>query len=107
MSRRHTPRDPRWAARGAEQPPGPPSGGPRPDRAAPPPRKRRRVFLAVFLAVQLLFLVSVVVAALSGTGTPGECRGPTGEELEVCEDASTRGPPSACGSSSSCGQRST
>jgi hypothetical protein len=35
--------------------------------------------------------VSVVVAALSGTGTPGECRGLTGEELEVCEDASDAG----------------
>ncbi|MDI3403839.1 hypothetical protein [Streptomyces cavernicola] len=37
------------------------------------PRKRRRVFLWVFLAIQLLFLVWVITGAASAGGTPEDC----------------------------------
>jgi hypothetical protein len=36
--------------------------------SAPPPRKRRRVFLWVFLAVQVLFLIWVIGGAASAGG---------------------------------------
>jgi hypothetical protein len=85
----HTPQEPTPSSstwQGPQQ--GPPPGHP-PDQkgTAPPPRKRHRVFFWVFLAVQILFLIFVIVGASTGSGTPEECRGLTGEELEVCEAA--------------------
>lgn len=102
MSRRHRAREPRWGP-SAPQEPGPPqSGWPAPPPGSPPaspslpqtshpPRKRRRVFPWVFLAVQILFLIWVITGAASGSGTPAECRGRTGDALELCEDASDVG----------------
>ncbi len=37
------------------------------------PQKKRRVFLWVFLAVQVLFIVWVVGGASTGSGTPTDC----------------------------------
>ncbi|GAA2908597.1 MULTISPECIES: hypothetical protein [Streptomyces] len=37
--------------------------------------------------MQILFLILVIVGATSGSGTPEECRGLTGNDLELCEDA--------------------
>ncbi|CAM5331272.1 hypothetical protein SALBM311S_07663 [Streptomyces alboniger] len=53
----------------------------------PQPKKRRRIFLWLFLAVQILFLIFVIMGATSGNGTPEECRGQTGDALKLCEDA--------------------
>ena len=41
---------------------------PYPPGAIPPPRKRRRVFLWVFLAIQVLFVIWVIAGAASGGG---------------------------------------
>jgi hypothetical protein len=57
----------------------------------PGPRKRRRLFLWFFLAVQVLFVIWVVMGAMSGSGTPHECRGLTGSDLKLCEDAGDTG----------------
>ncbi|MFF0889978.1 hypothetical protein [Streptomyces sp. NPDC003456] len=54
---------------------------------APPPEKRRRVFFWVFLAVQLLFLAWVIWGATTADGTPAECRGLTGDDQDLCNDA--------------------
>ncbi|MFG2127615.1 hypothetical protein ACGFNV_07420 [Streptomyces sp. NPDC048751] len=53
----------------------------------PQPKKRRRVFLWLFLAVQIAFLIWVITGAASGSGTPEDCRGLTGDDLKLCEDA--------------------
>lgn len=70
--------------------PNPPQWGPRPEPPPPAPktRKPRRIFLWIFLAVQVIFLVWVIVGASSGAGTPKECRGLTGQDLQNCKDAS-------------------
>ena len=90
------PRTPQWATPPPGTWPGPPQGSPpsqplRQDSTAPPPRKRRRVFLWVFLAVQILFLIWVILGASTASGTPEGCRGLTGEDLKLCEDASDVG----------------
>ncbi|MFE0204593.1 hypothetical protein [Streptomyces sp. NPDC058985] len=72
-------------------PPGSPPGSPQQVQPGPAPKKRRRVFLWVFLAVQILFLIWVVSGAASGSGAPAECRGRTGDDLALCEDASDVG----------------
>ncbi|MEV5352100.1 hypothetical protein [Streptomyces sp. NPDC052693] len=109
MSRKHrapqsqgwAPRDPRGAAPPQQDvwpgtPPGAWPGTPpgRPSRQPPhqshtttPPRKRRRIFLWIFLAVQILFLAWVIFGAASAGGTPEECRGLRGDELQLCENA--------------------
>jgi hypothetical protein len=61
------------------------------DAAAPQARKPPRIFLWVFLALQVLFLIWVILAAASGSGTPEECRGQTGQNLQTCKDASDVG----------------
>ncbi len=75
------------AAQSASSPGQPPGQAP----TAPPPRKRRRVFFWVFLAVQILFLIWVITGAASGSGTPEDCKGLTGDQLELCNDASDVG----------------
>lgn len=52
------------------------------------PKKKRRVFLWVFLAVQVLFLVWVITGVSSGAGTPTDCGG---LEAEACNAASDIG----------------
>jgi hypothetical protein len=47
--------------------------------------------LWIFLAVQILFLIWVITGIASGSGTPEECRGLTGDNLELCKDASDVG----------------
>ncbi|MFE1455633.1 hypothetical protein ACFW7K_11615 [Streptomyces sp. NPDC058735] len=37
--------------------------------------------------MQVLFLIWVILAATSASGTPEECRGLTGDDLELCKDA--------------------
>ncbi|MFD3537015.1 hypothetical protein [Streptomyces sp. NPDC058664] len=46
---------------------------PEPPAAAERPRRKSRVFLWVFLAIQVLFLFWVIVGASSGSGTPDDC----------------------------------
>ncbi len=99
MSRRHRAQEPQWGPNAPQDsglppngwpapPPGPPPVGPYRTQTGPPPRKRRRVFLWLFLAVQILFLIWVITGAASGSGASADCRGLTGDDLEVCEDAS-------------------
>ncbi|MFF3333721.1 hypothetical protein ACFYWX_29935 [Streptomyces sp. NPDC002888] len=68
-------------------PPQEPPSSPRQGATTPQPKKRRRVFLWLFLAVQIVFLIWVITGAASGSGTPEECRGMTGDDLKLCEDA--------------------
>ncbi|MFI1481433.1 hypothetical protein [Streptomyces sp. NPDC020747] len=76
-----------WSA----PPEGPPSNSPYQGETTSRPKKRRRVFLWIFLIVQILFLIWVITGAASGSGTPDECRGLTGDNLQVCEDANDIG----------------
>jgi hypothetical protein len=39
----------------------------------PPPKRRRRVFVWVFLAIQVLFVVLVIAGAASGHGAAANC----------------------------------
>ncbi|MGV9497685.1 hypothetical protein ACWDQ0_05380 [Streptomyces sp. NPDC003642] len=41
--------------------------------------------------MQILFLIWVIAAAATSSGTPEECRGLTGDNLELCEDANDLG----------------
>ncbi|MFD5588301.1 hypothetical protein ACFWII_31425 [Streptomyces sp. NPDC127063] len=38
-----------------------------------------------------MFLVWVITGATSGSGTPEDCRGLTGDDLRLCEDAGDAG----------------
>jgi hypothetical protein len=76
-----------WSA----PPQGPPPSSPYQGETPPRPKKRRRVFLWFFLAVQILFLIGVVMGAATGSGTPEECQGQTGDALQLCEDANDVG----------------
>lgn len=80
-SRDHSQDPQAWGPREPQRPP--PQG--------PPPKKRRRVFLWVFLAIQILFLIWVITGAASGSGTPEGCQGLTGDELDTCNAASDVG----------------
>ncbi|HCA85249.1 MAG TPA: hypothetical protein DEQ61_06980 [Streptomyces sp.] len=52
----------------------------------PTPKKPHRVFFWFFLAVQALFL-ALIIAGIASSGTPTECAGLTGDELQICKDA--------------------
>jgi len=41
--------------------------------------------------VQIVFLLWVILGANSGSGTPAECRGLTGQDLQNCKDAGNVG----------------
>jgi hypothetical protein len=57
--------------------------------AAPPPaKKRRRIFLWVFLAVQVLFAIWAISGAASAHGTPADC---SGLDAKTCNDAQAVG----------------
>ncbi|MDR6976851.1 hypothetical protein J2X68_003544 [Streptomyces sp. 3330] len=98
MGREHGAQEPQsWDPREPQTPPRPPDGWAAPPQGHPagsphqdgPPRpkKRHRVFLWIFLAIQILFLIWVITGAASGSGTPEDCRGLTGDNLKLCEDA--------------------
>ena len=53
------------------------------------PKKKRRVFLWVFLAVQVLFLVMVIGGASTGSGTPTDCGGLDEETCNAASDIGT------------------
>lgn len=69
-----------------------PEWGPRPadgsGRTGTSKRRPRRVFLWIFLAVQLLFLIWVIMGASSGAGTPEDCGNLS---LQDCNDAESVG----------------
>lgn len=52
------------------------------------PRKRHRIFMWVFLAIQLIFLLWVILGAQSGAGTPDDCGTLS---REACNDADNAG----------------
>ena len=69
-----------------------PQWGPHPQPAHTAPKPgHRRVFPWIFLAVQIVFLLWVILGANSGSGTPAECRGLTGQDLQNCKDAGNVG----------------
>ncbi|MDR7086595.1 hypothetical protein J2X11_001434 [Aeromicrobium panaciterrae] len=53
-----------------------------------PKKKKKRVFLWVFMAVQVLFIVWVVGGASTGSGNPSDCGS---LDLETCNAASDVG----------------
>ncbi|MFI6412209.1 hypothetical protein [Streptomyces sp. NPDC050585] len=62
---------------------------PRPDPATTRSPRRRRVFLWVFLAVQLLFLIWLIGGVSSGAGTPADCGTLDRETCNEAENAGT------------------
>ncbi|NEC22178.1 hypothetical protein G3I50_28640 [Streptomyces parvus] len=52
------------------------------------PRKKHRVFLWVFLGVQLLFLIWLIAGIASGSGTPEDCGT---LDKQACNDAENAG----------------
>ncbi|MFB7341864.1 hypothetical protein [Streptomyces hydrogenans] len=62
----------------------------RPESFATPqgPRKKHRLFLWTFLAIQVLFLIWVILAASSGSGTPEDCGT---LDRQTCNDAENTG----------------
>ncbi|WP_179500011.1 hypothetical protein [Streptomyces sp. WZ.A104] len=83
----------RWGGEPEPEPPTPHweqgarPGGPAPPAAAPPSRRKHRVFFWCFLAVQILFIVWIVTGIAAVSGTPAECQGLTGNDLQLCKDA--------------------
>jgi hypothetical protein len=71
---------PRW------QPP-PEGGSARPEAPASHRKRPRRVFLWIFLAVQVLFLIWIIVGVNSASDDSGSCQGLTGDALKLCQDA--------------------
>ena len=86
----------------------PPGGAPSPQSAATPtmadsaprnfsqsearatqPKKKRRVFLWVFLLVQLLFIIWIIAGVSSGAGTPEDCEGLSEETCNAAADVGT------------------
>ncbi|MFJ9598640.1 hypothetical protein [Streptomyces althioticus] len=96
MGRRHRAQEPpQWGPRPPQAPPpgnhyqpAPAGWGPPPQ---PPSKKKHRVFLWVFLAIQVVFLVWVILGITQGSGTPEQCRGRTGDDLDLCNSASDAG----------------
>lgn len=54
----------------------------------PKPKKKRRIFLWVFLAVQVLFIVWIITGVSSSGGTPDDC-GTLSQQ--TCNDAESVG----------------
>lgn len=77
-----------------DTPPPPPSQwGPRPeDSSGPTPdadeqkKRPKRIFLWVFLGIQVLFLIWIITG-ISASGEDASCEGLTGDALELCRDA--------------------
>lgn len=52
------------------------------------PKKKKRVFMWVYLLINVLFLVWVIAGASSGAGQPTDCGG---LDAQTCNDASDAG----------------
>ncbi|MDT9694732.1 hypothetical protein [Streptomyces sp. P17] len=72
--------NPQWGPRPPEQ------GPPRPTPDAEAKKPRRRVFLWIFLGVQVLFLIWIITGVIAANDDPS-CEGLTGDALELCRDA--------------------
>ena len=66
----------------------PPTGS-RDEARTPEPRKKRRVFLWVFLLVQVLFIIWIVAGVSTGAGTPTDCEGLDEEACNAASDVGT------------------
>ena len=64
-------------------PTGPPSADVSPTSA---PKKKRRIFLWVFLAIQVLFIIWVISAGASSGGTATDCGSLDQDTCEAAED---------------------
>ncbi|MBC9728819.1 hypothetical protein [Streptomyces sp. TRM68367] len=69
----------------------PPQWGPRPEGPSPPAsgakmKRPRRIFLWIFLLVQLLFVIWIITGVNAASDDPS-CEGLTGEDLRICEEA--------------------
>ena len=53
------------------------------------PKRKRRVFMWVFLAVQVLFLVWAVTGASTASGQPSDCGGLSVEDCNTASDIGT------------------
>lgn len=54
-----------------------------------PVKKKRRIFLWVFLAVQVLFIIWVIAGAHSGSGQPKDCGSLSKHTCNSASDAGT------------------
>ncbi|GAA3043716.1 hypothetical protein GCM10017562_75560 [Streptomyces roseofulvus] len=68
--------------------PQPQWGTPAPPAAGQPRRRRPRIFLWVFLAIQVIFLIWIITGAASGSGTPEDCGT---LDRQTCNDAESVG----------------
>jgi len=97
----HTPPPPTPTQAPPEGPPSPPSAvAPSMADSAPrnlsqsearstPPKKKRRVFLWVFLVIQVLFIIWIIGGASTGAGTPEDCEGLSEEACNAASDIGT------------------
>jgi hypothetical protein len=71
-------------------PPAPPSAGQgsssQSQLATEPPKKKRRIFLWVFLAIQVLFIIWIITGMGSTSGKATDCGGLDQETCEAAED---------------------
>lgn len=56
---------------------------------AVPVKKKRRIFLWVFLAVQVLFIIWIIAGASSGSGQPTDCGSLSARACNNASDAGT------------------
>jgi hypothetical protein len=54
-----------------------------------PVKKKRRIFLWVFLAVQVLFIIWIIAGANSGSGQPSDCGSLSAKACNNASDAGT------------------
>lgn len=55
----------------------------------PKPKRKKRVFMWVFLAVQVLFVIWVVSAGMTGSGQPEDCGTLSAETCNTASDVGT------------------
>lgn len=73
-----------WVAIEQSGPP-PASNPPAPN----PPKKKRRIFLWVFLTIQVLFIIWIIAGASGGAGTPEDCASLSEEACNAASDVGT------------------
>ncbi len=56
---------------------------------SPPPKKKKRIFLWIFLAVQLLFIVWIIGGIASAGGDPSDCGSLSKQACNDAEDIGT------------------
>ncbi len=66
-----------------------PENAPANDMPAPPAKKKRRIFLWVFLAIQLLFVIWIIAGLSGNSGAAEDCGTLDKATCEAAEDVGT------------------